>query len=136
MYFITVLNFVNMPLYIHRPYTYIVSKYNIYLYDKKKSESLASLFKLFLASTSKFNIFSIMYVYSVNGGVQHILCCIFFVCFLFLFLFVFLLCALCWHFLWIVHFWLPLRYSLAFIYTTITSVKFTHQNANLRFELI
>ena len=29
-------------------YTYIVSKYNIYLYDKKKSESLANFLKLFL----------------------------------------------------------------------------------------
>jgi hypothetical protein len=41
-------------------------------------------------------------------GVQHILCCVFV-------LFVFVLCTLCCHFLWIVHMWLPLRYSLTFI---------------------
>ena len=42
-------------------------------------------------------------------GVQHILCCV-------VVLFVFVLCTLCWQFLWIVHFWLPLRYSLKFIH--------------------
>ena len=31
-------------------------------------------------------------------------------------LFFFVLCALCCPFLWIVHFWFPLRYSLSFIY--------------------
>jgi hypothetical protein len=40
----------------------------------------------------------------------YILCCIFV-------LFVLILCTLCCQFLWIVHFWLPLRYSLAFIYS-------------------
>jgi hypothetical protein len=40
-----------------------------------------------------------------HGDVLHILCCVFV-------LFVFILCALCCQFLWIVHFWLPLRYSL------------------------
>jgi hypothetical protein len=43
-------------------------------------------------------------------GVQHILCCVFV-------LFVFVLCVLCCQFLWIVHFVLPLRYSLTFIHT-------------------
>jgi hypothetical protein len=43
-----------------------------------------------------------------HGGVQHIFCCVFA-------LFIFVLCALCCQFLWIVHFWLPLRYSLTFI---------------------
>jgi hypothetical protein len=42
-------------------------------------------------------------------GVQNILRCVFV-------LFVFVLCALCFRFLWIVHFWLSLRYSLTFIY--------------------
>jgi hypothetical protein len=109
MYSITVLNFVNMPLYIRTlsvNITFICT-------TRRKANLWQTFWSCFLASTSKFNIFSIMYVYSVNGSV-------FFVCFLFLFLFVFVLCALCWHFLWNVHFWLPLRYSLAFIYTTIT----------------
>ena len=44
------------------------------------------------------------------SGVQHIWCCVFVLVF-------FVLCTLCCQFLWIVHFWLPLRYSLAFIYT-------------------
>jgi hypothetical protein len=30
-------------------------------------------------------------------------------------LFVFVLCTLCWQFLWIVHFWLPIRSTLTFI---------------------
>jgi len=41
-------------------------------------------------------------------GVQHILCCVFVLSF-------FVLCTLCYQFLWIVHFWLHLRYSLTFI---------------------
>jgi hypothetical protein len=28
------------------------------------------------------------------------------------------LCTKCYHFLWIVHFWLPLRFSITFIYWT------------------
>jgi hypothetical protein len=41
---------------------------------------------------------------------QYILCCVFV-------LFFFVLCTLCSQFLRIVHFWLPLRYSLTFILT-------------------
>jgi hypothetical protein len=46
----------------------------------------------------------------VHSGVQHIivLCCV---------LLFFVLCILCCQFLWIVNFWLPLRYSLTFIYS-------------------
>ena len=44
----------------------------------------------------------------VHSGVKHILCCVFD--------FPFVLCTLCYQFLWIVHFWFPLRYSLTFIY--------------------
>jgi hypothetical protein len=47
----------------------------------------------------------------VHSGVQHTLCCVFA-------LFFFVLCALCCQFLWIVNIWLPLRYSLTFIYYT------------------
>ena len=42
------------------------------------------------------------------SDVQHILCCVFA-------LFSFVSCTLCCEFLWLVHFWLPLRYSLTFI---------------------
>ena len=45
-----------------------------------------------------------------HSGVQHILYCSFFL------LFFFVLCTLWSMFLWIVHFWLSLQYSLAFIY--------------------
>jgi len=48
-----------------------------------------------------------------HSGVQHILCCVFI-------LFVFVLCTLCYQFLYIVHFWFPLRYSLTFIEHNIT----------------
>ena len=44
-----------------------------------------------------------------HSGVQHILCCVFV-------LFVFVLCTLCCQFLWIVYFWLLLRYSLMFMH--------------------
>ena len=44
-----------------------------------------------------------------HSGVKHILCCAFA-------LFFFVLCTLCRQFPWIVHFWLPLRYSLTFNY--------------------
>ena len=48
-----------------------------------------------------------LFMYS---GVQHMLCCVFV-------LFFFVLCSLlCCQFLWRVHFWLLLRYSLMFIY--------------------
>ena len=43
-----------------------------------------------------------------HSGVQHILCCVFY--------FACVLCAPCFRFLWIVHYWLPLRYSLAIIF--------------------
>jgi len=46
-----------------------------------------------------------LFTYSV---VHHILCCVFA-------LFFCLLCTICCHCLWIVHFELPLRYSLTFI---------------------
>jgi hypothetical protein len=39
----------------------------------------------------------------------------FLMCCVFVFCFFFVLCTLCCQFLWIVHFWLPLRYSLMFI---------------------
>jgi hypothetical protein len=42
-----------------------------------------------------------------HSGVQHILCCVFV-------WFFFLLCTLCWHFLWIVHFWLPWPIRIVF----------------------
>jgi hypothetical protein len=42
------------------------------------------------------------------SGVQLLLCCVFV-------LFFFVLCTLCFQFLWIVFFWLLLRYSLTFI---------------------
>ena len=47
------------------------------------------------------------------SGVQHILCCVFVLFFL-------VLCIPCRHFLWIIHFWLPLRFSirLLLLYTT------------------
>ena len=48
------------------------------------------------------------YLFS-DSGIQHILCCVFV-------LFFFVWCTQCCQFLWIVHSWLALRYSLMFIY--------------------
>ena len=42
------------------------------------------------------------------SGVQHILRCVF----------IFVFCTLCCQFLWVVQVWLPIRYSLPFIYYT------------------
>jgi hypothetical protein len=42
-----------------------------------------------------------------HSGVQHILCCV---------LFFYVFCTLCCQFLWMVHFWSSLLYSLTFIF--------------------
>ena len=52
------------------------------------------------------------------SGVQHILRCVFV-------LFFFVLCTLCCQILWIVLFWLPLRYSLTFIYDVELNIHLT-----------
>ena len=54
----------------------------------------------------------------MHSGVQHILCCVFV-------LFFFVLCTLCFKFLWIVNFWLPLRYSLTFICSSTSQILTT-----------
>ena len=62
----------------------------------------SSLHQLFVEGTKSYLRYLCLVVYS---GVQHILYCVFA-------LFFVVLCTLCCQFLWIVHFWLPLRYSL------------------------
>ena len=52
------------------------------------------------------HVLSTLFVLFSYSGVQHKLCSVFVF---------FVLCTLCCQFLWIVHFWLPLRYSLTFI---------------------
>ena len=58
------------------------------------------------------------------SGVQHILCCVFV-------LFFFVLCALSCQCLWIVHYWLPLRCSLTFIW----QLRHLH-HLNIRIRII
>jgi hypothetical protein len=53
------------------------------------------------------------------SGVQLVLCCIFA-------LFFFVLCTLCYQFLWIVHLWFPLRYSITFICLIVVLVEITN----------
>ena len=60
-----------------------------------------------------------------NSVVQRILCCIYI-------LFFFVLCNLCCQFVWIVLFWLPLRYSLTFIYTENKRSSHTNPTKNRR----
>jgi hypothetical protein len=60
---------------------------------------------VFVSSILSYLRYLCLFAYS---GVPHILCCVFV-------LFVFVLCILCYRFLWIVHFWLPLPYSLKFL---------------------
>ena len=56
-----------------------------------------------------------------HSGVQHILCCVFV-------LFFFVLCTQCCQFLWIVHSWLPLWYSLTFNYNFPTYLRKCRNN--------
>jgi hypothetical protein len=49
-----------------------------------------------------------LYLFAYSG-VPHILCCVFV-------LFAFVLCTQCCHLFWIVHYWLPIWYSLTFIF--------------------
>ena len=51
---------------------------------------------------------NLCHVFVSYSGVQYTLCSVFV-------LFFFILCTMCCQFLWIGHFWLPLRYSLTFI---------------------
>ena len=44
------------------------------------------------------------------------------------FLFFSVLCTICFQFLWMVHFWLPLRYSLTFIYYLLNLQKTCYNN--------
>jgi hypothetical protein len=60
---------------------------------------------MFVGGLESYLQFLCLFAYS---GVQYILCCVFA-------LFVFVLCTLCRQFLWIVHFCLPLWFSLTFI---------------------
>ena len=77
-------------------------------YDlRKKTMFGLSLPPLFVGGLMSYLRYLCLFAYS---GVQQILCCVF------VFVF-FVLCDLCCQFLWIVQFWLPLRYSLPFIYT-------------------
>ena len=66
---------------------------------------LQTLLLLFVGGPMSYLRYFCLLAYS---GVQHILCCD-------IDLFYFVLCTLCWQFLWIVHFWWLLRYSLQFI---------------------
>ena len=63
------------------------------------------LAKMFVGGFMSYLHYLCLLVYS---SVKHILCCV---------LFFFVLCTLCCKFLWIVHFWLPLWYSLTFNFT-------------------
>ena len=60
-----------------------------------------------------------------HRGVKHILCCVFA-------LLVFVLCTQCCKFLWIVHSWWPIWFSLTFIYRT-TSGKIFKRKDTLMF---
>ena len=62
--------------------------------------------QLFVGGLMSYLLYLCLFVHS---GVHHILCCV-------LVLFFFVLCTICCQFLWIVHVWLSLQYSLMFIY--------------------
>jgi hypothetical protein len=66
--------------------------------------------------TSGFQHLSVVFCGSVvlNGHITDQLPLLW--CLTHFFVFVFVLCTLCCQFLWIIHFWLPLRYSLTSIY--------------------
>jgi hypothetical protein len=59
-----------------------------------------------------------VFIYFENSHILFVLVCVYWFpthIVLVLVLFVFVLCTLCCRFIWIVHFWLPLRYSLTFV---------------------
>ena len=70
----------------------------------------------------------VLFTLFVHSGVQHVLLFCFLSCvpyvtsFSGLFLFFFVLCTVYYQFLWIVHFWLALLYSLTFIYILLIGV--------------
>jgi hypothetical protein len=76
-----------------------------------------------------FTLFVCMWWCPTCDDVQHILCCIFD-------LFFFVLCTLCCQFLWIVHLWLPLRYSLTFIVNIDQLIRRTWPRIRKHFLLI
>ena len=77
-----------------------------YDFLNKKRCSVRLYLQLFVGGSMSYLRYMCLFTYT---GVQHIMWCVFD-------LFVFVLCTLCCQFLWIVHLWLPLRYSLTFIY--------------------
>jgi NhaP-type Na+/H+ or K+/H+ antiporter len=81
---------------------YILSLYSLFL----NRGSIPLFLQLFVGGRMSYSRYLCLLAYS---DVQHILCCVFA-------LFFFVLCTICCQFLWIVLFWLPLRYSLTFIY--------------------
>jgi hypothetical protein len=58
------------------------------------------------------------------SGVQLVLCCVFV-------LFSFVLCTPCYQFLWVVHFWLPLLYSLMFICLIVVLDEITNSSISI-----
>ena len=75
-------------------------------FPQKKRCSVRLYLQLFVEGSMSYLRYMCLFTYI---GVQHIMWCVFV-------LFVFVSCTLCCQFLWIVHLWLPLRYSLTFIY--------------------
>ena len=73
--------------------------------------SLRSEFRVVVSVTNSTQKWcSVLYLcFLAYSGVQHLLCYVYVSFFL-------VLCILCCQFLWIVHFWLPLRYSLTLIW--------------------
>jgi hypothetical protein len=92
-------------------------KYSIPCCDVRYDFHIKTMFcsSLPLVVCRRVHVLFTLFVFA-HSGVQHILCCIFA-------LFVFGLVSCC-QFLWIVHFWLPLRYSLTFIVVTNKSFGF------------
>ena len=76
--------------------------------------------QLFVGSLMSYLRYLCLFSYS---GIQHILCCLLCSCSFCV------LCAQCCQFLWIVHSWLLLRFSLTFIYARSYSLSSSHGKA-------
>jgi len=75
-----------------------------------QSREIGNIYMLSVLKILTYKLLDLRYLFLFTYSyVQHIFCCVFV-------LFFFVLCILCYKFLWIVHFWLSLRYSLTFIY--------------------
>ena len=104
---------------VHSNPTYIYIQITTTTREPQNISNIVSS-SLYYSSESRMThvLFTIV-VFFGYSGVQRVLCCIFA-------LFVFIWCTPCYQFLWIVHLWFPLQYSITFICLIVVLVEITN----------